>query len=79
MGKIQGLEVEADAILDGAFTNSPETYVVYHGKEGKTQGERRVSSIENIQSLKMWMDTLGMHSNSQTDSLAELTFLHSFT
>lgn len=64
MGKIQGFEVEADAILDGAFTNSPECYVVYHGRAEKTQGERRVSSVENIQSLKVWIDTLGKHSNS---------------
>lgn len=59
MGKIQGLKVEADAILDGAFTNSPESYVVYHGRAEKTQGESRVSSVENIQSLKVCMATLG--------------------
>ena len=77
-GKMQGLEVEADAILDGAFTNSPESYVIYHRRVEKTQGERGVSSVENIQSQNVWMDALGKHTNSQTDTLSELTFLHSF-
>lgn len=58
-GRIQGLKVEADAILDGAFTNSPESYAVCHGRAEKTQGESGVSSVENIQSLKVWMATLG--------------------
>lgn len=31
LGKTQGLKVEADAILDGALTNSPES-LVYHGR-----------------------------------------------
>lgn len=70
MGKICGLEVEADAILDGAFTNSPERYAAYHGRVKKTQGESGVSSAENMQSLKVWLATLGKRSNSQTGSLA---------
>lgn len=67
MGKIQSLEVKEDAIPDGAFTNSPESYVVYHGRMEKTQGESGVSSVGRIQSLKVWMVTLGNCSNSQTD------------
>lgn len=67
MRKIHGLEVEADAILDRAFTNSPGNYEPYHGSAEKAQGERGVSSVENIQSLKVWMATLRKCSLSQPD------------
>lgn len=66
MGKIQGLKVEADATVDGAFANSPESYVVRRGRAEKTQGESGVSSVENIQSLKVWMATHGKRPNSQS-------------
>lgn len=78
MGKIQGLKVEADALLDEAFTNSPENYGVCHGRAEKTQGESGVSSVENTQSLKVWMATLGKRSSSQTDSHAALGSLCNF-
>lgn len=48
MGKIRGLKVKADAILDGAFTDSPESYVAYHGKVEKTKVKVGVSSLEKF-------------------------------